>query len=98
YDGNSDEMTHPVGQKKPNDWGLYDMHGNVWEWCLDWNGDYPETAVVDPTGPDTGEKRIIRGGSCGSIANGCRSAYRSSYYPGNRDGYHGFRVALTPVQ
>ena len=68
YDGNSDEMTHPVGQKKPNAWGLYDMHGNVWEWCLDWKGDYPETTVVDPTGPDTGMSRVLRSGSWGSYA------------------------------
>ncbi len=98
YDGNSNEMTHPVGQKKPNAWGLYDMHGNVWEWCLDWNGDYPETAVVDPTGPDTGVSRVLRSGSWGGYATYCRSAFRNCKSPDTYNRYYGFRVALAPVQ
>ena len=97
YDGNSDEMTHPVGQKQPNAWGLYDMHGNVWEWCLDWyEEDYPTSAVTDPTGPDTGSKRIIRGGTWYYYAIICRSAYRNYSTPDYSDNDYGFRVALAP--
>ena len=103
YDSNGvwirEGKTYPVGQKKPNAWGLYDMHGNVWEWCLDWYGDYPTTAVVNPTEPETGEYRVMRGGSWYSWARACRSAFRdhggSSY--GDGDYVCGFRVALAPV-
>ncbi|MBO7108037.1 MAG: SUMF1/EgtB/PvdO family nonheme iron enzyme, partial [Verrucomicrobia bacterium] len=95
---NSDKMTHPVGQKQPNAWGLYDMHGNVYEWCLDWFGDYPTSSVTDPTGPSTGSSRVVRGGSWFYYARDCRSAYR---YYGNPSYdyyyYYGFRVALAPV-
>ena len=98
YGYNSGKTTHPVGQKKPNAWGLYDMHGNVWEWCLDWYGDYPSSAVTDPKGASTGLKRVLRGGGWGSVASGCRSAYRGSSYRGDRGGSIGLRVALAPVQ
>ena len=98
YDGNSDEMTHPVGQKKPNAWGLYDMHGNVYEWSSDWKEDYPETAVVDPSGPDTGVSRVLRSGSWGSYATHCRSAFRNCNNPDTYNHYYGFRVVLAPVK
>ena len=98
YGGNSNERTHPVGQKQPNAWRLYDMHGNVMEWCLDWYGDYPTSAVIDPTGPDTGENRVLRGGSWLSYAYGCRSAFRGSLIPNYIYYYLGFRVALAPVK
>ncbi|MBQ7188204.1 MAG: formylglycine-generating enzyme family protein [Kiritimatiellae bacterium] len=92
YDKNSGDKTHPVGQKKPNAWGLYDMHGNVWEWCSDWYGDYPSGSVTDPTGPSSGSSRVLRGGSWGCNARDCRSASRGRDYPGFRDYYGGFRL------
>ena len=98
YGNNSDDTTHPVGQKQPNAWGLYDMHGNVWEYCLDWYGTYPTSAVTDPTGADTSYYRVSRGGSWSYDAWNCRSAYRGSYAPGYSGRSLGFRLALAPVQ
>jgi len=84
-----------VGTKLPNAWGLFDMHGNVSEWCEDWNGDYPGEKVTDPTGPTSGSIRVFRGGSWGSSAAGCRSASRVSFEPPLRGNFFvGFRVAL----
>ena len=97
YWHNSNITIHPVGQKKPNDWGLYDMHGNVWEWCLDWYEDYKTIAVADPTGPEIGSNRVVRGGGCSQSAYRCRSADRNSYEPNTRWSYYGFRVVLTPI-
>ncbi|MBQ9770329.1 MAG: SUMF1/EgtB/PvdO family nonheme iron enzyme [Lentisphaeria bacterium] len=98
YDENSDGKTHPVGQKKPNAWGLYDMHGNVWEWCNDLYANYPSGAVTDPTGLASGSSRVLRGGSWDDCAQSCRSAGRYSFDPTYRLNYVGFRVALVPVQ
>jgi formylglycine-generating enzyme required for sulfatase activity len=94
YGGNSGNTTHPVGQKQPNAWGLYDMHGNVWEWCLDWYGNYPGGSVRDPTGPSSGTNRVLRGGCWNIYAFYCRSAYRSRLVPGYRNNILGFRLAL----
>jgi formylglycine-generating enzyme required for sulfatase activity len=93
YWDNSENKTHPVGEKKPNAWGLYDLHGNVWEWVQDWYGDYPSEPQSDPSGPESGSARVIRGGGWGDGAGNCRSAYRGGYDPGVRGGNLGFRLA-----
>ncbi len=83
-----------VGKYKPNNWGLYDMHGNVWEWCSDWYGEYQYNSVVDPHGPDKGYCRVLRGGSWLSDRDALRSAYRNSFYPHFQSRYFGFRAVM----
>jgi len=94
FGGNSGQQTHPVGEKKANAWGLYDMHGNVLEWCSDWYGEYPKGTVSDPSGPNEGSDRVVRGGGWIIGAAFCRSVVRYGIDPSFRFGY-GFRVALS---
>jgi formylglycine-generating enzyme required for sulfatase activity len=91
YRDNSGGKTRPVGQLKPNAWGLYDMHGNVMEWVQDWYGRYPAESVTDPQGPASGSHRMRRGGAWNSVATVCRSANRYSV-PGFRDDFLGLRL------
>ena len=95
YDNNSGGETHPVGTKAPNELGIYDMSGNVWEWCQDWYGDYHGYSQTNPTGPSSGSYRVYRGGSLGGLAWYCRVAYRNYYVPGYRCNGLGLRLALS---
>jgi formylglycine-generating enzyme required for sulfatase activity len=85
-----------VGQKRPNAWGLYDMHGNVWEWVQDRYGNYSSSSSTDPRGPSSGSKRVVRGGGWYGDAELCRSAIRSYDAPDFRNSNVGFRLALSP--
>jgi formylglycine-generating enzyme required for sulfatase activity len=95
YCRNSDFETHPVGKLRPNDWGLYDMHGNAAEWCQDWYEGYPRTGVFrsDPSGPASGTEKIIRGGAWDQAASFCRSAARSRNVTNDGSVLVGFRLA-----
>jgi formylglycine-generating enzyme required for sulfatase activity len=95
YSANSGNKTHPVGRKKPNAWGLYDMHGNVAEWCQDFQGGYAAGAVTDPAGPGSGTSRVLRGASWRTNPDYCRSASRNYRTPDSRGNYCGFRVAVS---
>ena len=90
-----ERYAHPVGQKQPNSWGLYDMHGNVWEWCGDSRGNYEGSVVEDPTGPASGSSRLLCGGSFTNQSSFVRSAFRNYYQPTNRYLNIGFRPSRT---
>ena len=95
HDQDNGKIAHPVGRNQPNAWGLYDLHGDIMEWCYDWYGPYPGGEVTDPAGPTNGERAVLRGGGLWAGPN-CRSAFRDNHSTGFQDNYLGFRLALLP--
>ena len=98
HSGNSGSQTHPVKQKLPNPWGLYDVLGNVCEWCSDWYGEYSTVSVGNPTGPADGSVRVLRGGGWQSEPWTLRSAFREWNFPGRRPDHMGFRPVLSAIR
>ena len=98
YYNNSSNKTHAVKTKSPNELGIFDMSGNVWEWCLDWYGDYSSSPQTNPKGPISGLKRVMRGGCWDYISTFCRTSIRFNSTPGLRLHYLGFRLALSQLR
>jgi formylglycine-generating enzyme required for sulfatase activity len=96
YNGTNADETRPAGLKFPNPNGLYDMSGNVWEWCWDWYGEYDPKMLNNPVGPKSGTPRVLRGGSWNFSAVSCRPVFRSNRHPGLRYRYLGFRLVFVP--
>ena len=96
YDDNSGSSTHPVGTKSPNELGIYDMSGNVYEWCSDWYGGYSAGAQTNPQGPSSGSRRVLRGGSWYIHAGYCRVSYRNFFDPRSSGYSNGLRLVLVP--
>ena len=94
YDGNSGDKTHPVATKSPNELGIYDMSGNVWEWCSDWYANYTSNSQTNPKGPQSGSRRVNRGGGWYILARYCRSSKRNGNSPTDRYDFLGLRLAL----